>query len=209
MQTSDALAPRYCPRIERVILATDWHPCGTSTGVRMAYTNGLNGTPPAVALQGPVDLGSSHDNLDPSAYLPLFDPDGIIAGEIQAIQDDGIYLPRLTTCKVYQPEDAADGHWELLACGNFCEQGSESGSEEEGSGEEEGSEEGEGSDHGSGAPCVTPADMGWPTPTRDGTFFTLVEGTVAGGFCVRYEEGESCEQASGGGAGGGMDGGTL
>ena len=204
---------RYYPRISRVILTNDWYAGGWSTGTVLAYDNFNQSINP----QGPT----SNPNGDPNYgfyTLTLYDPGKVIEGTLfEAAQysvTGGWYLPMGTECQVYQPEDAADGHWELINAGIVEEgsfffglelgsqiEGSEFGSEfeegtEEGThvGTHEGSEEGseEGTHEGSEGPCITPTDMGWPNPPDGGDYVPMVSG-----FCVQYTPVSSCESSGG------------
>lgn len=195
MRISDKSFPpnsRYYPRIERVILTQDWYACGWATGTRTAYDDETKNIYPQGNLVDPV--ASADPDMESYTFV-LFDPDGIINGELMAVADDdgALYLPAGLTAKIYQPEDSHDGHWELVNSGQMCggsEEGSEEGSEtSETSETSESSETSEG--EGSGA-CVTPADMGWPSPPGNGTYLLGVSNG-----CVKWIPAGPCSPGSG------------
>jgi hypothetical protein len=108
---TSAIAGSSSPlRIERVVLMSNWRACGWSHGMVLKYD--------------PIDqeIIKQGIELDPATTLLLYDPDGIIKGELLAQLDDTgqLHLPKGTACKVYQPDDSADGHWELLNSGIRC-----------------------------------------------------------------------------------------
>ena len=142
---------RYYPRIERVILTADWHACEWSSGTRTAYDLETMQVYP----QGPLDNKYNTDD-DASFSLTLYDPDGKVNWELAAQADDigDLYLPKGTTCTVWQPEDSPDGHWELLHAGETCP--TTSGS----AGSEGGSEEGSAGSAGGAYPCIKAAHLG-------------------------------------------------
>jgi hypothetical protein len=120
-----------------VKLLKDWHSCGTAN----AYILDWGENPSDVDAAGEV---STHEETD----VLCRDPAGMIEWELAATQDGSgsWYIPAGYYCTVWQPEDAWDGHWELLHVGQDCQLGSGSGSGSEGSGS------------GSSG-CVTAADM--------------------------------------------------
>ena len=160
-------------RFARVQLTGDWYACDGASFVFLGYSD--SSTP--LAQQ---DIGWG------------FDPAGVIAGMLLAVEDDGgsFYLPNGSQVTVWQPPDALDGHWEPIVSGELC--GSGSGS----SGESEGSESSESS--GSGAPCepVPPYMQRWPNYEMN---TAQVPGHDASG-CFGWIQVESCGSGGTGGS---------
>jgi hypothetical protein len=129
-------------RIERAKLLEKWTACGVATANRLDWV-----------LDQPDEMGPVSETTD---VLYLRDPLGQINWELAALQEPTgeFYLEAGLYLVVWQPEDATDGHWELLAVGSGCPYGSEEegseGSGSEGSGSEGSEEEGSGSE-GSGS----------------------------------------------------------
>lgn len=159
-------------RFARVQLTGDWYACDGASFVFLGYSD--SSTP--LAQQ---DIGWG------------FDPAGVIAGMLLAVEDDGgsFYLPNGSQVTVWQPPDALDGHWEPIVSGELCGSGS--------SGESEGSESSESS--GSGAPCepVPPYMQRWPNYEMN---TAQVPGHTADG-CFGWISVESCGSGTGGSGG--------
>jgi hypothetical protein len=120
-------------RIARVKLLANWHSCGSASANLLAwFTSTVDDT----------EAGQVSEQTAPGDAT-CRDPAGMIEWELAAQQDDtgSWYIPAGAYCTVWQPEDAFDGHWELLHVGDVCT-GSDSGSH----------------GSGSGSHCVTPAD---------------------------------------------------
>lgn len=140
-------------RIARVKLTEDWYACSSA---------------PADVVQWWPQ--SATDKYDPglvtaatSRHVVCRDPAGMIEWDLAAAQaDDGRwYIPEGWYCTVWQPEDAIDGHWELLHAGQPCQgdSGSEgSGSGSGGSGGSGSGGSGSGSAGSGSGVCITPAE---------------------------------------------------
>jgi hypothetical protein len=192
-------------RIARFLLTEDWYACDTAVGNLLGYFPDIDGDG---SDQGDNQVHVLSDaNIEEGPPQPiqqlLYDVDGMISWDLAAVADEdgAMFIPAGFNVKCYLPEDAADGHWELLKAGQIC-LGSEGGSEEEGS-EEEGTEE-EDSEKGSetseapetsegegSGPCVTPADMGWPSPPGNGVYSLGVSNG-----CVKWIPARPCSPGS-------------
>jgi hypothetical protein len=128
-------------RIERAKLLTKWEACGAAEAFLVIVDKDPDDPYATIAVE-----------TDEKIYLR--DPLGQINWELAALQEPTgeFYLEAGLYLVVWQPEDATDGHWELLSVGSGCPYGSEeegsegSGSEGSGSEEEGSGSEGEGSE---------------------------------------------------------------
>ena len=100
--------------ILKVILIEDWYAC-SSTVALLYYLTETSRQP-----------------------IPLNDPSGLITWDLAAVEDEGgdLYLPAGTICLVTRPQDAFDGHYELLHTGQACQGSGSGGSGSAGSGSE-------------------------------------------------------------------------
>lgn len=110
-------------RIARAKLEEDWYACEVSLARLLQWA------------RHPDDPSKDALYISSDTVL-LRDPIGLIEWDLAAVQDaDGEwYLPKGMTLTIWQPEDAKDGHWELLHVGEQCPAFLGSGSEQLGSG---------------------------------------------------------------------------
>lgn len=97
-------------RLARVYLLEDWYACDSSRAGILFW--GVD----------PADPSQESAKMFAGFGVTVRDPIGLIEWELAAIQDGSgdWYIPAGMTLTVWLPEDATDGHWELLKVGEMC-----------------------------------------------------------------------------------------